>query len=668
MSFAGRSPDRFDRTDTAKGRALRPFALLLLALLSSLLATLASAEPPHLPEIPYGGYNVDRDPSFARRLYPAVLKRYFDLKTRDVVLHSPTLDRMASSSGGNFASDASGAAARFTTNEEMSDFLARLPSTRMRRQSLATIASKNKNGGTEALFALPLLTFSKPSVESLTELRALGKPVVWFQAQIHGDEPAGAEAMMVLARDLAEDRENLLDSISVVVVPRVNVDGAWRNQRGTNSADPDFENLDLNRDALAVLSPITRALRGAFLACRPHVFVDFHEMGYAVDGSGEYANPGNSGSLIRHRYYNDYDLAILVAHPYNTPGKITELARELESGVARDALSAGLKAERYVYDADWIVGAESVVRQLRGASGTTFLVRPARMMEGPPDECISDSAAALSPAVSLLVETRAPKILTNFKTRVYAHYVAASSILRQVVARPDAFAEAVEGGARGISEMGRNPAAADDVVLWARQGEERGVSLSTLAPDASKRGVSTESFKLGRFYGNRLLTPVKSVRRPYAYILSADEANAPQLAARLALTGVALSRLPGRATLRVEVYTVRSVAPAEGPALGYATRSGDYFPMNRTLTHAIDGVSASPGERTFPKGTYFFRMSQPSANLAALAVEPMANRNLGNYWYTLSREYKASAALGFLPFRIGGEFPVYRCMEPIDLP
>lgn len=649
MSFAGKKSRNRRREQGAGGRGTRSPAPCVVALFVALLAFAAEAAP---PPIPFGGHNIDEDRSLARHLYPDALKEYFDRKTSGVVLRTPTLDRMASG-GDCLASDAQGAPTRFTTNEEMMDFIGALPADFLCRQDLATIESKSEDGEIEAVFALPALIFSKPPVSGLAGLRASGKPVVWLQAQTHGDEPAGTDALLAVARDLSENREALLEGISVVIVPRVNVDGAWRNRRGTESAGPDFQDIDVNRDTVALFSPITRAVRSAFAACRPEVFVDFHEMGFATDGSGEFAD---GRVFTGYRYYDDFDLATLVAHPYNVPEEITELARRLEGEVVRGAASAGLKTARYAYDVTWI-------ERRRTPIGET--VFPSQMMEGPPDECIADSAAALSPAVSLLVEARGPKVLINFRTRVFAHYAAASSILRRVAATPGLFRDAVERGGREIADMGRNPSSADDVVLWVKQAEERDVLISVLALNSAKRRAAPQILRLRRMHTNRTLTPVKSVRRPYAYVLSADEMNAPHLAARLSLMGVELNRLSGESEIRVEAYRVKSVAPSDSHRLGYGARSGDYFPVNQTLIYAIDEVETSVKRIAFPKGTYFFYMAQPSANLAALAVEPIANRNLGNYWYTLRQAGKGSLP-GFLPFEVGGDFPAYRCMSAGD--
>lgn len=619
---------------------------------AALIAFAAEAGYAASSKIPFGGYNIDEDRSLAKRLYPDALKDHFDEKASGVSLSTPTLDRMASGAGG-LASDEQGAPARFTTNEEIADFIGSLPEDFLRRQDLAAAGEKRETGEAEAAFTLPAMIFSNPPVSDLAGLRESEKPVVWFQAQVHGDEPAGADAMLAVARDLSENREGVLDAVAVVIVPRVNADGAMRNRRGADTAYPGFAEIDLNRDTLAALSPVTSALRGAFAECRPDVFVDFHEMG--LDAAGPWQSV-KRGQASARRYYGGFDLATLVAHPYNVPKEITELALRLEEEIARAAVSAGLTTARYSYDASRIAAVKGTARE---GAPTGYI-----MMEGPPDECIADSASALSPSVSLLVETRGPQILVNFKTRVFAHYVAASSVLRKVASSADIFREAVARGGAEISNMGANPSCGADVVLWVKQGEARDAPVSVLALDTAKNRLSREVLNLRRLHVNDALTPVKSVSRPYAYILSADEAEAPRLANRLALTGVKLGRLPGGAAIRVEAYRVKSVASSGNERLSYGARSGDYFPVNRTLTYAIDEVETLVREITFPKGTYFFLMAQPSANLAALAVEPAANRNLGNYWYTLHRADEDAS--GFLPFEKGGEFPAYRCMSAAD--
>src|SRR5439155_25737814 len=104
----------------------------------------------------------------------------------------------------------------------------------------------------------------------------LGRPLYWLQGQQHGDEPAGCEAMLALAQSLAggELRE-LIDKVTVIVVPRANPDGAVHATRRT------ARGIDINRDHIKFELPETVALHRAANEYQPHVFVDAHEFSVA---------------------------------------------------------------------------------------------------------------------------------------------------------------------------------------------------------------------------------------------------------------------------------------------------------------------------------------------------------------------------------------------------
>ena len=599
--------------------------------------------------IPHGGSNVDDDPAMARFLYPDVLRNYFDEKGAAFALRTPTLDRMEK--GEAFASGEPGALARATTHEELIAFIDALPDDHLRVLYLGTFPSYAK--GADALsFDLPALIFSKPVCYDASALSSLGKPIVYVQAQIHGDEPSGCDALLAVAADLARDEAGILDKISVILLPRFNVDGAWRNRRETGL--PGGGEVDANRDATAALSPLTRAVRNLLVTYRPHVFVDLHEMGFEYWGGAEFTVDGEPTE--GYRYYFDFDLATLVAHPANAPRGVTTLSRELEAGVSRDLASSGLRTARYAYPAevpDYRTERVDGIEVLRpdGTTAPGYATHPAALMEGMPDECIFDSAASLAPSVALLFEARSPGVLTNFRTRVRAHYEAVSSVLRQVAACPEIFLEAARSDAR----------AWDDIVLWARQAVRRDVSISALELDDRKTAVRERTLSIEVVYGNEGLSPVKTVSRPHAYLISADAREADAIASRLALTGAEIYRLTEAAIATTEAYTVRRIAHRSDEVLGYAARSGDYFSPWSALSHAVDEVEVSKKNFVFPAGTYLFYAADNFATLAALAVEPMANRNLGNYWIAQNRA--GERANGLIPAEVDESYPVYRATE-----
>lgn len=139
---------------------------------------------------------------------------------------------------------------------------------------------------------LPLLILSRPQVSTPAEAKALHRPIVYVQANIHAGEVEGKEALLALVRDLATTRNNVLDSVVLIAIPIYNADGNERfkpqsanrtEQNGPESVGqrPNAKMLDLNRDYVKAEAPETRASLAAFERWGPDVFVDLH----TTDGS-----------------------------------------------------------------------------------------------------------------------------------------------------------------------------------------------------------------------------------------------------------------------------------------------------------------------------------------------------------------------------------------------
>ncbi|MEO6211641.1 MAG: M14 family metallopeptidase [Gemmatimonadaceae bacterium] len=139
---------------------------------------------------------------------------------------------------------------------------------------------------------LPLLILSRPRVSTPAEAKALHRPIVYVQANIHAGEVEGKEALLALVRDLGASRDNVLDSIVLIAIPIYNADGNERfasqsvnrtEQNGPESVGqrPNAKMLDLNRDYVKAEAPETRASLAAFDKWDPDVFVDLH----TTDGS-----------------------------------------------------------------------------------------------------------------------------------------------------------------------------------------------------------------------------------------------------------------------------------------------------------------------------------------------------------------------------------------------
>src|SRR6266513_3336050 len=145
-----------------------------------------------------------------------------------------------------------------------------------------------------------LLDPRKTSPARAAAIAAQSPAVAVFNYSVHGDEPAGFEAALQVAYQLAASDEpqtqEILKSVVVVLNPSANPDGherfaAWYNSVGVGADHPwAFEQnepwsitgryshyrFDMNRDLLAQSQPEVRAMMDGILRWRPQVFVDHH--------------------------------------------------------------------------------------------------------------------------------------------------------------------------------------------------------------------------------------------------------------------------------------------------------------------------------------------------------------------------------------------------------
>src|SRR5438094_1409058 len=129
---------------------------------------------------------------------------------------------------------------------------------------------------------------SDPTVTSPGEAAASGKLVVYLQANIHGGEVEGKEAVLGLLRELAGARRELLRQLVILVAPDYNPDGNDAlgpqavNRSEQNGPElvgrrADGLNLDLNRDYFKAEAPETRAsLARVYDAWHPALLADLH--------------------------------------------------------------------------------------------------------------------------------------------------------------------------------------------------------------------------------------------------------------------------------------------------------------------------------------------------------------------------------------------------------
>ncbi|MCB0906374.1 MAG: hypothetical protein KDB63_04565 [Nocardioidaceae bacterium] len=100
-------------------------------------------------------------------------------------------------------------------------------------------------------------------------------PILWVAANVHGDEPSGADAVVRLLWELA-DRSDcvanaILDNAIVGLVPVQNPDGRQHETRNNANA------FDMNRDGLVSTQPEIAARIRLLWKFPPQLFIDEHE-------------------------------------------------------------------------------------------------------------------------------------------------------------------------------------------------------------------------------------------------------------------------------------------------------------------------------------------------------------------------------------------------------
>ena len=136
--------------------------------------------------------------------------------------------------------------------------------------------------------SVPIIVASRPVVRTPAEARALNRPIVYVQANIHAGEVEGKEAVLAMLRDWSfSTRPTVLDSLVVIIVPMYNTDGndklaAQARNRGAQHGPemigerPNGAGLDLNRDYVKAEAPETMGSLAAFNAWEPDLFMDLH--------------------------------------------------------------------------------------------------------------------------------------------------------------------------------------------------------------------------------------------------------------------------------------------------------------------------------------------------------------------------------------------------------
>ena len=131
------------------------------------------------------------------------------------------------------------------------------------------------------------IVVSKDKAFNSVNAKKIRKPIILIENGIHSGEIEGKDASMILLRDIliTKEKENLIDNVTLLIVPIFSVDGHERfraynriNQNGPVEMGwrTTAQNLNLNRDWVKADAPEMQAMLKLFSTWLPDFFIDTH--------------------------------------------------------------------------------------------------------------------------------------------------------------------------------------------------------------------------------------------------------------------------------------------------------------------------------------------------------------------------------------------------------
>lgn len=408
----------------------------------------------------------------------------------DITLHAPALD-----AGRN----------DFTSQSELENFVQQLG---------REVTKRTLKSGT------PALTLSTRTIGYSTENRAIlqlrfsGEPsdrsklTVWVVAQQHGDEPAACEAALELAyRVVHGEFDQALQTMDLIIVPRVNPDGAAHQTRTT------VKNLDMNRDHLCLELVESIVLHEAMAQDPPDVVLDLHE--FTAGGAWEETYGAVQSS--------DY-LFQCASHPLMS-SMILQFNREVLDPILSRALSQyGLR--NWVYNHINVDQVEQPVVQMGGN------------LAG-----IGRNAFGLKAAIAYLLESRGIGIgRDHYQRRVASHWIAVQTLLNTLTLNHERVRELLAQSRQAVSSA----------LIIEHQAQREMLDVPMLDP---KTGVDKPTRVM--FQDSTRITPTLVRDAPLGYLISATQHEALK---RLSSLGVEITDPPAAdGPLLTQAYSVKSV-------------------------------------------------------------------------------------------------------------
>ena len=441
--------------------------------------------------------------------------------------------------------------------------------------------------------AAPAMVIANPRVTTPQQARASGKAVLFLFGNIHPPEPEAAEALQMVARDLAMGaRKGLLENLIVIIAPVFNVDGTDTVMPQDGSLGSETPHLlgtrensagfDLNRDAVKLETVEANGMYRLLNQWDPVLLLDGHLM-----------------SRVNHGYANTYGTTTV---PAAAPGP-----RDYTHDTLFPAVRDIVRKE---------FGIEVFTHALFGRGGW------------PPTTWSHDAAAwtveakfivndyGLRNRLAIITETPGQP---TFERRIYAQYAYIMALLeyanghaKEMMAVVKAADEKTVADVQALAESGRLRNWLDGE--YQTRGKIDVLGYRTNVAEY-RAGTSFMGTRPGTASGQPEVVAVDDLTKPVGtrdavvprgYVFRAELAD---IAAKLRAHNVRVTTLDKAMKVEGEAFAIKQMR---------TTRTGGYE------MRALDGEFRPLETREFPAGSFYIDLAQPMANAAFYYLEPQA--------------------------------------------
>ena len=464
---------------------------------------------------------------------------------------------------------------------------------------ISVLKQKSENVHVVNMFISPLrksapaIVLGAPRITSAQQAKASGKPVVFLFGNIHPPESEAAEALMMVARDLAVGkRKDLLTNQIVMIAPIFNVDGTdtFVTQDGSLGSETPYiqgvrensEGLDLNRDSVKLRTIEAKGLYRVLNEWDPVLLLDGHLM-----------------SRVSHGYANTYGTTTV---PAAAPGP-REYTHDTLFPAVRDMVRRDFGLEVFTHalsDRQWPPTVWSHDRAAWTVEAK-FIVND----------------YGLRNRLAIITETPGQP---TFERRIYAQYAYITALLDYTNAHAKEMQAVVKKADEETVAKVEADAESGRLENWL-DGEYRSRGkISVLAYRTNvaeyRPGTSLLGTRPGTADGQPEVVPdvddltlpvgTRKATVPRAYVFPASMTD---VAATLRAHNVRIRTLEKPMRLEGEQFTIKGVRKV---------RSSGY---DMTV---LDGAFSELRVVEFPAGSHYVDMAQPMANAAFYYLEPQA--------------------------------------------